>query len=130
MAIATSSSISQHQQAEAERARIRAEEQAKAQAEQAAAAKEAMQHELGRLAQASAANAAAHPAKDATTLTLGQINAMLAPVNINAAGLAELGFQPVATAKAAKLYADSDFPRICAAIAKHIAEIAVISEAA
>ena len=116
--------------AEAERARIRAEEQAKAQAEQAAATKDAMQHEIGRLAQASAANAAARPAKDATTLTLGQINAMLAPVNINAAGLAELGFQPVATDKAAKLYAGSDFPRICAAIARHIAEIAVISEAA
>lgn len=111
--------------AEAERSRIRAEEQAKFQAEQAdhaTAVKEAAQRELDRLAQASAANA--EQRKSAPTLTLWQINSYLAPVSINAAGLAELGFNPVATEKAAKLYAAADFPIICAAIARHVAEVA------
>lgn len=94
--------------AEAERSRIRAEEQAKFQAEQAA--------------HATAVNA--EQRKSAPTLTLWQINSYLAPVSINAAGLAELGFNPVATEKAAKLYAEADFPIICAAIARHVAEVA------
>lgn len=65
------------------------------------------------------------PTKDApTTITISQINDFLAPISITGAGLAELGFQPVASAKAAKLYADADSPLICAAIARHIAEIA------
>lgn len=57
------------------------------------------------------------------TLTLGDINARLAPLNLSAAGLAELGVQHTATRKAAKLYRESDFERICAAIISHINEI-------
>ena len=65
--------------------------------------------------------------EDGETLTLGQINALLAPVSINAAGLAELGFQPVAIVKAAKLYNESDFPAICRAIAQHIQDVATVN---
>lgn len=49
-------------------------------------------------------------------LKLGEINARLAPIALTADGLAALGFQPVATEKAAKLYAAADLPRMCAAL--------------
>lgn len=107
---------------EAERARIRAEEQAKAQAEQAAP----MPSPQERATRILAARLPEKPAKDATTLTLGQINDFLSPISITGAGLAELGFQPVATVKAARLYNDADFQLICAAIARHVSEIAAI----
>lgn len=146
--------ISQHQQAEAarieaeakaraereaaakleeDRRRIRAEEQAKAQAEaEAQAARESLERQAKQQAQelvhiARELDAEKHQTEHAKTgerLTLGQINAMLAPISINAAGLAELGFTPVATEKAAKLYAEADFPIICAAIVRHVAEVA------
>ncbi|MGC3004502.1 hypothetical protein ACPF8X_40530, partial [Streptomyces sp. G35A] len=65
------------------------------------------------------------------TLTLGLINDRLSPIAINAAGLAELGFEPVARDKAAKLYRASDFPAICRAIASvAIAAAAPIETAA
>lgn len=44
----------------------------------------------------------------AKTVKLGDINARIAPLSINADGLASLGFQPVGTDRAAKLYAESD----------------------
>src|SRR5690606_16519658 len=49
-------------------------------------------------------------------IKLGDINARLAPLNITADGLASLGFQPVGKEGAAKLYAEADMPRICAAL--------------
>ena len=52
-------------------------------------------------------------------LSLGQINDRIAPLSISVAGLAELGFEPVAQVKASRLYCESDFPSICAAIARH-----------
>lgn len=54
------------------------------------------------------------------TLRLGQINERLAPLSLTADGLAALGFQHAATDKAAKLYHEQDFPRICAALVRHI----------
>ncbi|PLT18703.1 YqaJ viral recombinase family protein [Ralstonia mannitolilytica] len=54
------------------------------------------------------------------TLRLGQINERLAPLSLTADGLAALGFQHAATDKAAKLYHEDDFPRICAALVQHI----------
>jgi chromosome segregation ATPase len=54
------------------------------------------------------------------TLKLGDINAKLAPIQITAAGLAELGFQPVGKEKSAVLFKATDFPAICQAIAKHV----------
>lgn len=60
------------------------------------------------------------PADDGARLSLGQINAMLAPVSITVAGLSDLGYEPVAVVKAARLYRASDFKAICAAISAHV----------
>ena len=62
-------------------------------------------------------------------VTLGHINALLAPVKLDAAGLAELGFEPVAKDKSAKLYNEDDIPDMCRAIAEHVTEIAALQAA-
>ena len=59
-------------------------------------------------------------ADEPATLKLGDINARLAPISLSAAGLAELGIAHGATNKAAKLYRESDWPLICAALIRHI----------
>lgn len=64
----------------------------------------------------------APPPAPAAQITLGEIKEWIAPLSIDAAGLASLGFQPAATKGAAKLYAGEDFPRICGALARLIAE--------
>lgn len=46
------------------------------------------------------------------TVKLGDINARIAPLSITADGLASLGFNPVGTERAAKLYAESDLTAI------------------
>lgn len=56
-------------------------------------------------------------------LRLGQINERIAPLAISADGLLTLGFAPAATEKAAKLYHEGDFPRICAAIQRHLSTV-------
>lgn len=56
----------------------------------------------------------------APTLRLGVINERLAPIALSAEGLASLGFTHAATDKAAKLYHESSFPLICAALVRHI----------
>ena len=56
-------------------------------------------------------------------LKLGQINERLAPINLTADGLAEIGFPHVATDKSAKLYRECDFPAICNALIAHISEV-------
>ncbi len=53
-------------------------------------------------------------------LRLGEINARLAPIALTADGLKSLGFEHVATDKAAKLYRESDFPKICDSLIKLI----------
>ena len=137
------SRIAEHQAAEqsrleAERAAIRAEEQAKAErearekleAEQAAAKAAAPAPEQ---APAPAAPVAAPtptanviamharaPVDTGKRIKLGDINARLAPLSLSADNLAALGFTHVATDKAAKLYRESDFTLICAAIVKHV----------
>lgn len=127
-----------------ERARIRAEEAAKLQREQEA---------RDRAAAAEAARIAATPAPTqppaaapieppavssqaanvvpmgtrapdtGARIKLGEINARLAPIAITADGLAVLGFHPVATEKAAKLYAAGDFQRICSALIAHVSKV-------
>lgn len=59
------------------------------------------------------------PADDGKTLKLGEISSRLG-FTITADFMAQLGFQPVATEKSAKLYRASDFGRICVAIINHI----------
>jgi predicted phage-related endonuclease len=56
-------------------------------------------------------------------IKLGDINARLTPIALTADGLAQLGFVHVATDKSAKLYRESDFPAICAALVKHITDV-------
>jgi hypothetical protein len=60
------------------------------------------------------------PPATAPTLRLGQINERLAPIALTVDGLMRLGFAPAATDKSAKLYHESDFPAICAALVRHI----------
>lgn len=52
-------------------------------------------------------------------LRLGQIGQRLG-FDVTANFLASLGFAPAAQDKAAKLYRADDFPRICAALMRHI----------
>ena len=130
----------------AERERIRAEEEAKARREAEQKAQMA-EHERLVAERAAAREAAAnqplqeHPAacvqqmpksetqpastetsetQPGATLKLGEINAMLSPVSVNADGLASLGIHPVATEKNAKLYEASKFPTICRLISEHV----------
>ena len=64
-----------------------------------------------------AAQPLASPVRDnGATLKLREINEILAPIQITAAGLSELGFQPVGKEGAAVLYRASDLPAICAAL--------------
>jgi predicted phage-related endonuclease len=65
---------------------------------------------------------AAAPA-DEPLLRLGQINERLAPITLTAEGLARLGFAHALTDKAAKLYRESDFVRICAALQRHLVAV-------
>ena len=48
------------------------------------------------------------------------LNAMLAPVSVNADGLASLGILPVAHEKNAKLYDANKFATICRLISEHV----------
>ncbi len=67
-------------------------------------------------------------------LKLGDINAALAPLSISAEGLTTLGFKPVASRGAAKLYDGADFPAMCRELQRVIAEapdrLARLAEAA
>lgn len=136
--------IAEHQQREAqrqeaERERIRAEEQAKLQREQ--------QEEAARIErehESAAATSSAEPAPapavtpvatqvsapvavaaSTARIKLGQVNAAIAPLSITADGLASLGFQPVGTERAAKLYALADMPAICTALSRIVASAPV-----
>lgn len=112
--------IAEHQQAEqarldAEREKIREQEQAKAQ--EAAAAVQAAQVQQVLVAEAApaqteAATTASAPSPSATQrqivrIKLGQIVDLIAPLKIDAEGLRQLGFEPVATERGSKLY-DTD----------------------
>ncbi|WP_371763352.1 YqaJ viral recombinase family protein [Massilia sp.] len=61
---------------------------------------------------------------DEAMIRLGQINERLTPITLTADGLAQLGFAHVMTDKSAKLYRESDFLRICAALQRHISAVA------
>ena len=138
---------------EAERQRIRAEEQAKAQREaqeaerqrlrqeaearHAAVQAEAAKREADLIAQcaqetrpepvAAAASpldpAPASPAEAGRTVTLGQINARLAPISLSKDGIASLGIEPVGRERSAVLYRESDIDRICVALIRHLSAV-------
>ncbi len=111
---------------EAERERIRKEEAAKVLMEQAraVAAKadatgEVSGADLAQMAQAVQSVSAARD-DNGKRLKLGELKAILAPISIDADGLAQLGIHPVGTEKAAKLYRAADVPAICRAIIGHL----------
>ena len=111
--------ITQHQQREfarLEAERVKAEQAAQAEAEKAGTALlQQAKEQAASLVQTAKAIDTEQP--DAgKTLTLGQLNTLLSPIALSAAGLAELGFEPCATVKAAKHYPAGDFARICHAI--------------
>lgn len=60
---------------------------------------------------------------DGVMIKLGQISERLG-FTLTADFIASLGFSPAATEKAAKLYRESDFPAICAALVAHINGVA------
>lgn len=68
----------------------------------------------------SAAQASASEADTGETLTLGQLNTLLSPIAISAAGLSDLGFNPCATVKAAKHYPAASVPAICLALIQRL----------
>lgn len=59
-----------------------------------------------------------------------EINARIAPLTITADGLAQLGFQPVGTERAAKLYNLADLPVMCEHMRRCLARAASMQEAA
>lgn len=118
---------------EAERARIRAEEQVKAQREAQEAARAEAEKAAAAIVKPDPAPVAVAVTKPAEVqqiepaqadsgkrITLGQINAVLAPISITAAGLASIGFEPVGRERAAVLYREADVSRICAALVRHL----------
>ena len=64
--------------------------------------------------------AASAPSDDGARINLGAINEHLAPIKLDATGLAALGFEQVATVKASKLYRASDLQAIRAALIEHL----------
>lgn len=137
---------------EDEREKIRAEEQAKAQREANEAAKrEAEAKAQQELASAKESSDGAdlspeaqslnekegaarfhgshrtppkEPAADnGKTITLGQINALLAPVSVTRAGIASLGIEPAGQERSAVLYRESDVSRICTALIEHLSRV-------
>ncbi|UPU47802.1 hypothetical protein [Xanthomonas translucens] len=62
-------------------------------------------------------------------LKLGEINELIAPLSISADGLSELGFQPVATERASKLYDAARLPTMVDAMQRRLA-LAVAKAAA
>ncbi|MCS4292692.1 putative phage-type endonuclease [Comamonas sp. BIGb0152] len=66
---------------------------------------------------------AASRVDDGRRITLGQIKALIAPLTIDSAGMAQLGFPHVAAEKASKLYRACDLPAIRDAMVKHLAAL-------
>lgn len=144
--------IAEHQQREAERLerereRIRQEELDRIEREKRAAAEQAERDRLQQEAKdrpyvtgtgtpttapRGIISPVAPAAAAATTVTikLGDINARIAPLSITADGLGSLGFEAVGQQRAAKLYAERDFPLICAALVDLLTRAATRQEAA
>lgn len=102
--------------AEEEAKRIRAEERAQAENE-ARRAEEARPVQAGRPATAPAARVEpAAPIDTGATVTLGQINARLAPISLSKSGIASLGIESCGKDHAAVLYRESDFAALCSAL--------------
>ena len=64
--------------------------------------------------------AASAPSDDGARINLSAINKHLQKLKVDAAQLASLGFEPVATVKGSKLYRTSDLQAIRAALIAHL----------
>lgn len=127
--------LSKHRAAEA--ARIEAEREARSEAEAAARqwADRVIETPVQTLMFASASTA---PEPQATVaqgpcrmLKLGELNDLIAPLEISATGLVQLGFHPAATDRASKLYRADDLPKILSAMVRHISIVgAALNQAA
>ena len=109
--------------AAADHDRIRAEERAKALVEQRESAVEParMREESAAKHFVARAGGGSQHEDAGATITLGKINAMLSPVNMSAAGIAQLGIQ--SAERTAGLYKESDVPKICAALIEHLQRV-------
>lgn len=135
--------IAAHKQAEEQRRQSEAEARLKEQMEREAAAKaEQVLQQAAAPAQATIAAAiddalttgtgvvlqspvhtrriAPATLRDDTPLKLGQINDRLAPLQVSQAALSQLGIESMGKDKNAVLYRESDFPRICNALIRHL----------
>ena len=112
------------QAAEAEAERKRQEEAARAAAAQQAAVAPVEPQAQAPVAPASVQSVAAVPlaprADETPTLKVGDINARLAPIKLDAAGIAQLGVKPARVDGASKLYREHDFQTICFELKAHI----------
>lgn len=59
------------------------------------------------------------------TLKLGDINARLRVLHVSADGLRQLGIEPAARDRAARLYSEVQYLAIVSALAAHLAQVAV-----
>ena len=130
--------IAEHAAAEAkrleeEREKIRAEEQARA------------ENEAKAKVEAAAPAPVAAPVQDlmfkvepkqlpaasdtGERITLGNINSRLAPISVTKDGLLQIGIEPAGKDRAAVLYREVDFPKICAALIQVINAAAMKVEA-
>ena len=123
--LATSRIAEAQRQEEAKRERIRQEEREKLEREQSATTATSNSEALDP---APVLKSAPHGFR--ATVKLGDINARIAPLSITADGLAHLGFQPVGTDRAAKLYAESDLPAIYRSLVRVIEAAATTRKAA
>lgn len=69
------------------------------------------------------------PADDGNRINLGAINEHLAPIKLDAAGLEQLGFVPVAIVKASKQYRACDLPPIRRALTEHLSRLSELQTA-
>lgn len=106
----------QAEKLEDERERIRREEAAKLEREQ----QQMEAAEVSKTAPAAVQSVPVAADRPGARITLGQIKEAIAPLSIDAAGLAQLGFDPVGHERAAKLYRAADFPLIVAALVERL----------
>lgn len=104
-------------------AREQSEARAKAAAEhQAAFAQRQSATESDRKPEVPQPHALVEHATEEATITLGQVNALLAPVTLTSAGIASLGIVGTKE-RAAVLYRTNDVPKICTALIRRLTAV-------
>lgn len=128
-------SMRKQQRAEAEAKKLDAEREKVAKEQAEAIAKAAAEHQSAFAESQSAIHTARTPespqttpapagrATEEATITLGQVNALLAPVTLTSDGIASLGITGTKE-RAAVLYRTSDVPKICTALIRRLTAVA------